>query len=77
MYFTSVRKDIKTLECASLESPYKTRLHTHTHTTSDTRNSVRGQSNVVENGVMCSQWLASVSLDDGCEPVRDSVYHPD
>ena len=26
---------------------------------------------------MCSQWLAAVSLDDGCEPVSASIYHND
>lgn len=75
MCFTYVQKDINTLKSASLESPYKTKLHTHS--TSDTKNSVCGQSNVAENLVMCSQWLAFVSLDDGCEPAWDSVYHPD
>lgn len=71
-----VRKYIKKLECGSLKSPDKTELHKHTHSTSGTKDSARGQSNVVESGVMCSQWPASVSLDDGCEPVWDSVYHP-
>lgn len=56
----------------SLWSHYAAHTQLHVRSTSDTSNGVRGQSNIV----MCSQWLAAVSLDDGCERVGDSVYQP-